>query len=865
MSRYCGEHDVAPILEAAEHWRIVALTADASVFGDEQIWALPHLKSLNRYFVNQPDDGEGNFYEKLKSQLEPTEPEVKLLAAEMLWFMLLCPSNIGPFKKREGIETIWKWSGKKFSADSRWLNDLVLKGVGSAGTSYNTNRWREIAFFTRMMIVFKSLSLNEQERLVGDGGAFSTWLEQIPECDSRQLRHMLLFLLFPDQFERIFGGQDRRTIVEKVAGLKKVHVNHLSAREIDAKLADIRNQCQIKYKTKELDFYLSPLRELWTQTGKQTWLFAWNPENWAWPDFKAERDKTHVGQEVTQSWRTANRNVKVGDNAFLIKVGTQPKGIIATGKILSEPYEDQHWDDPEKTCWYVDISFSRIQDPAQGDPFVTENDLSQITVEQQKWLTQSSGIEIKSSSAEALQKFWHELIKTHKRLATATNLILYGPPGTGKTYQLTNYFDKYTSNSTGETKEAYLARLVADKPWWQVVGAAVMDMGKTRVPKILDHPLVQAKLAQTSIQSPSNRLWATLQSHTIQDCKYVNYQKKLEPQFFWKDLDSSWSVKEELLQELAPEITELRNNAENLPIAETVKRYEFITFHQSYGYEEFVEGIRPVMDENGEGDVQYRVEPGIFKKICQRAKNDADNEYAIFIDEINRGNISKIFGELITLVELDKRIGAVNELKVKLPYSKDEFGVPKNLSIIGTMNTADRSIAFIDIALRRRFQFMEMMPDLDLIEKEVGTIESVNIRNLLDKINRRVEFLYDRDHMVGHSYFLGCRNLAHLKTVFLQNIIPLLQEYFYGDWEKICLVLGCGTNGNGSTHANQYPLIKAEKLIDKEILGLDHVDYDDYFHYEVNKEFRDAEGEKLNHFFAGVIRGSTKSAETLED
>jgi hypothetical protein len=441
----------------------------------------------------------------------------------------------------------------------------------------------------------------------------------------------------------------------------------------------------------------------------------------------------------------------------------------------------------------------------------------------------------------------------------AQNLILYGPPGTGKTYHLTQFFDKYTSSSTGETGGSYLSRLVTDKPWWQVVGAAVLDIGKAKVPFLLTHPLVRAKLEQTSIQSPNNRLWATLQSHAIQDCPNVNYQKKLEPQFFWKETDSIWTVKEELLQELAPEVIELKNNANNLPITETIKRYDFVTFHQSYGYEEFVEGIRPVMEENGEGDLQYRVEPGIFKRICQQAKNDPNNEYAFFIDEINRGNISKIFGELITLIELDKRLGAENELMVKLPYSKEDFGVPANLSIIGTMNTADRSIAFIDIALRRRFQFMEMMPKLEVIKDKVGIagiLENVDVVKLLEVINRRIEFLYDRDHMIGHSYFLGCRSLAELKIVFLQNVIPLLQEYFYGDWEKICLVLGCGKNGNGTTQDNQYPLVMAEKLIEKDILGFDHMDYDDTFRYEVNQEFRDGEGEKLNHFFIGVIRGS---------
>lgn len=445
------------------------------------------------------------------------------------------------------------------------------------------------------------------------------------------------------------------------------------------------------------------------------------------------------------------------------------------------------------------------------------------------------------------------------------NRIYYGPPGTGKTYHLTQYFKDYTTNNAKETEESYLERLVADKPWWQVIGAAVLDMGRIKARDLLKHRLILAKLSQTEIKNPSARLWATLQSHTVLECRNVRYQRRLDPQIFWKDENSVWSVKEDLVQDLAPEISELNKDPEKIPPSETFKRYEFVTFHQSYGYEEFVEGIRPMMEGAGEGELDYRVEPGVFKKICQRAEKDPENQYAIFIDEINRGNISKIFGELITLVEPDKRVTSDGKgLRARLPYSKEEFGVPVNLSIIGTMNTADRSIAFIDIALRRRFQFTEMMPDLDVIEKEVGIIEGISVRELLHKINRRIEFLYDRDHMIGHSYFLGCRSLVDLKGVFLQNIIPLLQEYFYGDWEKISLVLGCGTNGNGSAQMNQSPLIKTEKLVEKEILGLDHLDFDDSCRYEINREFLEAEGENLNQFFTGVVYGTVNTPVSQE-
>lgn len=230
----------------------------------------------------------------------------------------------------------------------------------------------------------------------------------------------------------------------------------------------------------------------------------------------------------------------------------------------------------------------------------------------------------------------------------------------------------------------------------------------------------------------------------------------------------------------------------------------FTTFHQSYGYEEFIEGIKPVMkkkqgetsDAEGKNDISYDVEDGVFKDFCVKAEED--KVYVFIIDEINRGNISKIFGELITLIENTKRLGMPEETKVKLPCSKDEFGVPSNVYILGTMNTADRSIALMDTALRRRFSFVEMMPQPDVLTSlgittmKNGTV-SLDVPRMLSVINKRVEFLFDREHAIGHAFFIGLKDnesLDKLGEIFKKNVIPLLQEYFYEDYEKIQLVLG---------------------------------------------------------------------------
>ena len=236
-------------------------------------------------------------------------------------------------------------------------------------------------------------------------------------------------------------------------------------------------------------------------------------------------------------------------------------------------------------------------------------------------------------------------------------------------------------------------------------------------------------------------------------------------------------------------------------------RVKFVTFHQSYGYEDFIEGIKPTVDERG--NITYQVTAGVFKKFCKAARYESDN-FVFIIDEINRGNVSKIFGELITLIEDDKR----DELSATLLYSREKFTVPKNVYLIGTMNTADRSIALLDTALRRRFSFVEMMPRPELLS---DNIDGVNLQTLLDTLNTRIETHLDREHTIGHAYFINCKTIADIAAAFRNKIIPLLQEYFFDDYALIQEVLG-------------KKIIAAERLTDEK------------FRYTVNdKALLDAE------------------------
>ena len=448
-------------------------------------------------------------------------------------------------------------------------------------------------------------------------------------------------------------------------------------------------------------------------------LLSWDSKNPDW-NYKEAYLKVKNGEKSETYWRTIKKNgVEKKTEVFLIKLVEEPKGIIAHGHVIKEPYL-------ENGRYYVNVEFDKILD-YENEKFLKQEDLG-LKFSKQDWSPQASGIEIKETILPELREMWNKLINGEENSKTSDggdeeimkkefdkNVIFYGPPGTGKTY--------------------------------------------------------------------------TTAKRAVEICK----------------------------TESEKELTDYSEIMERYNELKKKNRIEFITFHQSYGYEEFIEGIKPVISneddesedesENNkesktnikiENDVKYEIVDGIFKKFCDEARKAQDkenNEYVLIIDEINRGNISKIFGELITLIETTKRAGKEECISTKLPYSKEEFTVPDNVYIIGTMNTADRSIALMDTALRRRFKFEEMLPNYDLLKDIFVEDEGVkvNIGAMLKTINERIEYLYDREHTIGHAVFLELKennNIDKLENIFKKSVIPLLQEYFYEDYEKTRLILG---------------------------------------------------------------------------
>jgi len=698
MARQNAWHDIGATLAAADQWIEQCLIADGSMFFGRAIWTAQNVRALVHGFVDRPDTGKQSFVEKLQKQISDVSVDAQHLMAEMLWALMLFPTNTTVEKKRERILDVLTVS-KSSLPGSDLVSDLVLRGIGSGGPAFNQHRPRELQYLILLTDDLKRRPQSERQGILRNYDRFMEWVDSLPEQGDRQFRHMLRFFAFPDRVEQISSNGDRRRILEGFGIASETVTRRWSDRQFDEALLKVREQLENENPGAVVDFYKRPFKD------------RWQPE-------EREEDEELASEE----------------------------GAAEAPAVMLEDH------------------------------------------------------------------------RTGPR-----NVIYYGPPGTGKTFRLQQLFPQYTEQR-GELDHALWLQETVARYGWRAVIASVLAQsgGGTKVSTLLQHPWIRAKALQRG-RSPSAiraTIWGYLQGHTPEHIRTVKTSARREPFIFEKTQDGIW--------QLLPDWGDIDGDSAELeailragPAAsgDAIRRFRMVTFHPSFSYEDFVRGIRPVVVAD-DGTTQFRAVDGIFKRICEEAAAHPGKRFALFIDEINRANIAKVFGELITLIETDKRVvrdskgRLVSGIVVELPgmegdeVAPEPFGVPENLDIIGTMNTADRSIALLDTALRRRFEFVSVEPDYEVLGNR--TVDGVSLGRLLQTTNDRLEFLLDRDHRIGHAYLIRVQNLADLKRAWHNQVIPLLQEFFFDDWSRIASVL---------RNAPAPPFLKAEELLREHLFG----------------------------------------------
>ncbi|MEC6881810.1 McrB family protein [Photobacterium piscicola] len=674
MAIYCGDKNSAHLLTNMSEFKERCLIQGRSLFTELTVWNSPTCQELIDYFVENLDEGDGDFFEKLETQLANSSPEAKVLASEMLWLMFLCPSNTGPESKRKSVERVFSWSGYDDIPESRkkYLSDDALMGIGSAGTAYNTGRWRELVYVIRLVEALLKFSEQERKELLSDVERLPRWLESIPENGSRQFRHMFLYLLFPDAHERIFSSTDRKSILTTLSDITSVQYNRMDTKEADTKLLALRQSFEAEYGTQELDYYVAPLRSKWKES---------------------KPSSTNEVNDPAQEYDVKSNDKPQPLNTILY-------GPPGTGKTYNTINKALEIVDPE---FYYSHSDDRVAIKKQFDQLLKSNRIGFVTFH---------------------QSFSYEDFVEGLKAVTDNGTLSYDvEPGVFKSIceRASSSYDNSISFDDFDT--------------------------------------ALAKLQETSENSDKRLLLATVRGKQFE----IEYSG-----------GSTFKV--------FPFATESTDPKYIASIANVRKLYLTGSKEGIYNTS-YVEGFLIYLKR------YCGLQPNIIADLSNKREI---KRFVLIVDEINRGNISNIFGELITLIEPSKRSGGSESLSVKLPYSKETFSVPSNLHIIGTMNTADKSLAQLDIALRRRFEFVEMMTNYELL-KDIPDIKGINVAKLVKTMNQRIELLYDREHTIGHSFFLPLLDnpsLQLLAEIFELQILPLLEEHFFEDWERVGQVLG---------------------------------------------------------------------------
>jgi DNA polymerase III delta prime subunit len=561
------------------------------------------------------------------------------------------------------------------------------------------------------------------------------------------------------------------------------------------------------------------------------------------------------GQSAIKQGEVFEHEIKVGDYFYLTH-GNLENGIKLIGRFTSDSFDAELFDGDDADEWierkFEVISISQNKNKYNGiQKWWSPNDNStcilipanEISLANKEIFNKYFNLEVVKSAQDIDDDNITNSTNNNNMLGYSINTILYGPPGTGKTFELNRIKREYfTDESVNNNNDQQLREFVKDYSYWEVIAAILYtSTNPLTVNSICDNILYKAKFNKANKVKPRNMAWVDLQAYATDNSTNSSPKYRRGLKLFEKNANSEWSIATNKQSDVAniidDELIQIARNpsAINKTNDSLKERFSSITFHQKYSYEDFIEGIKPVVNEvefeDENSNLQFKLEKGIFYYACLKAlelagyssfkeckadsfenrkskfnsiKGISSKQYAILIDEINRANISAVFGELITLIEDSKRIGEDDEFWVTLPYSNDEFCVPSNLFIIGTMNTADKSIALLDIALRRRFEFVSLYP-----KYELPNLLKPWACKLLEQLNEKIYHHKNKnpDFFIGHSFFIN-KEEVEKNQILNTKIIPLLLEYFQNNTEKVIKILtDTGISLKQTTIKENYQII----------------------------------------------------------
>ncbi len=742
------------IYEAARAWAESCLVADGSLFGSERLWTAERLAELKRLYIDRPDDSDRSFMDKLKDQLADGSPEAKRLASELFWPVLLFTASHKPATKVIKMRLVWQWSSAAFPEALDLLDSALLDGIGSTGPALNNLFWLEYAFAIRLFLAIKERSVADRRALLANGWAFAAFMDGLDDSHARQLYHMLNHLLFPDLFEQMASRKHKALILAAFAGGRAPGWRERIA--TDEALLAVRRKLTLEYGD-DFDYYAdAALRTAWYPSSDESDDQEAGPlyaATASLPGRYAEARFWVIGAGIDgRLWERFKDDgfIALGFDRYGQDLGSATREEIL--ERLSSLGDGSHKPTNDALALYQFASVMR-----EGDYVFAKQGRSALL----GFGRVSSGYRYEPGAAGSSHRRSVEWIRTGSwRLPPERRIT------TKSLTEFTRYPDwlAFALALAGEAGALAAAGVAADAG--SDADPAYGAVALARSYGIDDLVAEGAFLARDDIED-ALRSWDDKANLIVSGPPGTG---------------KSW---------LAARLAWIRLGGADQ------HRLLRVQFHQSYAYEDFVRGWKP-------GAGSFMLKDGPFLLFCEKARADPDRPYVVLIEEINRGDISRVFGELFFLLEKDKR---ESRYAVRLGCSRDDeppFFIPPNVFLVGTMNTADRSIAVVDYALRRRFAVVPLKPAFD--GDAFSDFMTSERMNATDELTARIvdamgslndEIAKDRNlgtgYLIGHSYFTalpGDDSEAEpdddwYRSILKTQIIPTLEEYWFDQPGKV--------------------------------------------------------------------------------